>query len=484
MTADSIGFALLMLGVVLLAAKVIRVKWPLMQSLFIPASIIGGFIGLALGPEVFGQLTGMLGIDRFENGLFGGNLFAVWAELPGLLISVVFATLFLGERLPNVKDAGKLAGPQLSVGVAYGSGQYVLGLILAVLVLTPIFNLSPMSGALIELGFEGGHGTAAGMRPVFEELDFEEGIDIALGLATVGVVGGVVIGVAMINWAVRTGRAEVLEAKVDRSKQGEAGLLTLDNQPPAGKMTTQPASIEPLALHFAFVALAIMVGWVMLEGLVWLEESLWADSLVLFGYVPLFPLAMLGGVLVQVILDRTGKSHILDHQFMLRIQGFSLDVLIVSALATLSLTVIADNIGPFLILAVTGIIFNVLIMLVLVKHVIKEFTFERGIGDFGQSMGVTATGLILIQIADPERKTPSLEAFGYKQLLYEPFFGGGLVTAAAVPLIYQFGPYPLMVTMAVVFVVSVLIGVLYFGKNDRSFTRPRDADPGDPLSNE
>jgi glutamate:Na+ symporter, ESS family len=69
-----------------------------------------------------------------------------------------------------------------------------------------------------------------------------------------------------------------------------------------------------------------------------------------------------------------------------------------------------------------------------------EFWFERGIGDLGQSMGVTATGLILMRVADPDNRTPALEAFGYKQLGFEPFLGGGLITATSVPLIAQFGP--------------------------------------------
>lgn len=38
-------------------------------------------------------------------------------------------------------------------------------------------------GGLIEIGFEGGHGTAAGMADTFADLGFEEGADLALGLA-------------------------------------------------------------------------------------------------------------------------------------------------------------------------------------------------------------------------------------------------------------------------------------------------------------
>jgi ESS family glutamate:Na+ symporter len=47
-------------------------------------------------------------------------------------------------------------------------------------------------------------------------------------------------------------------------------------------------------------------------------------------------------------------------------------------------------------------------------------------------MGVTATGLLLLRAVDPENKTVAASAFGYKQLLHEPFMGGGLWTSTAV----------------------------------------------------
>lgn len=465
MSPNGIGFALLLLGVFLLAAKWIRVRVGLAQRLFLPASIIGGFLGLLVGPNILGAVTSLFGSDALaEGGLLGTDVLAVWRTLPALLISVVFATLFLGQRIPSPARVAKLVGPQLSVGVAFGSGQYVVGLLLAVAILVPLFGMSPMAGALIEIGFEGGHGTAAGMRPVLEELGFADGADLALGLATVGIVSGIVIGVALVNWAVRTGRTSFLDAKVEMSAEEKKGLFHKDDRQPAAMMTTRPSSVEPLALHFGFIAVAILLGWLLLNGLKRLEQLLWADTVELLAHVPLFPLAMLGGVLVQLVLDRTGNDHILDHQMMLRIQGLALDLLIISALSTLSLTAIANNLGPFLVLAVGGIAFNVFVMLVLVPRIIPQYWFERGIGDFGQSMGVTATGLILMRIADPEAKSPAFEAFGYKQLIFEPFFGGGLVTAAAIPLIYQFGPTPLLLGMTAIFAVAVTVGLKYFGK--------------------
>jgi ESS family glutamate:Na+ symporter len=48
------------------------------------------------------------------------------------------------------------------------------------------------------------------------------------------------------------------------------------------------------------------------------------------------------------------------------------------------------------------------------------------------------------------------EAFGYKQLLFEPFVGGGLITAISLPLIAAFGA----VTIGI---VSTIITLLFLG---------------------
>lgn len=465
MTPNQVGLALLLLGLVLLVGKAIRMKVRWVQSLFLPSAIIAGFLALLAGPEVLGQALAAAGVDALaDGGLFGADTLAVWKSLPGMLISVVFATLFLGQRLPGPRTVVDLAGPQLSVGVAFAAGQYVVGLLLAVTVLGPLLGLPPMAGALIEIGFEGGHGTAAGMIPVFEEVNWPEGADLAIAVATVGLVGGIVIGVAVINWAIRTGRTEVVRDVYEQSIEEQRGLFGKDEQYTAGVLTSRPASIEPLSLHMSFVALAIIIGQLMLSGLQWVEQRLWADTVELLAYVPLFPLAMLGGIALQLGLNAAGWGHLIDPGLMLRIQGFALDVLIVAALATISLEAIASNMWAFLLLCAGGIVLNVVLLLWLVPRTIPSFWLERGIGDFGQSMGVTATGLVLMRIVDPEAKSPCFEAFGYKQLVFEPFFGGGLITAIAVPLVFQFGPWPLLGVMGVLFLGSLAVSLLYWGR--------------------
>ena len=465
MSADTVGFALLILGLALLVGKMIRIRVGFVQSLFLPASIVGGAILLLLGPEVLGRFEGPWG----ENGLFTEPMVEVWSSLPGLLISVVFATMFLGNKLPSPKRAVKLVGPQLSLGVSMASAQYVVGLLLAALVLVPMFAAPAMSGALIEIGFEGGHGTAAGMRPVFEELGYSEGADLAVGLATVGIVGGIVLGIFLINWGVRTGKTEILTGTATMSDDELRGVYTDEENHSAGEMTSRPSSVDALTLHLSLVSVAILIGLAILEGLRWIEQQTYASVMLddntpleIFAYVPLFPIALLGGVILQVAARKTGFDRLIDRDLMQRIQGMALDFLVVAAIGTLSIQAIGDNLGVFLILAAAGIVVNVVIFLYLAPRIIGRFWFERGIGDFGQSMGVTATGLILMRVVDPDGKSPAFEAFGYKQLVFEPFFGGGLVTALAVPIIYLTGAWPLFLVMLVVFLVALLSGLLYF----------------------
>src|SRR5690625_4631000 len=465
MSPSTVALAILLLGVLALIGILVRVRSRTAQNLFLPVSLIAGFIALIAGPQIWGRIAGWLGWDPLvDGGIFGAEVLVVWSELPGLLISVVFAALFLGTPIPSPKRAVTLLGPQLSLGVTFAAGQYVIGILLAVLILVPVFNVTPMFWALIEIGFEGGHGTAAGMAPVMTEMGFEDGGDLALAMATVGILSGVIIGVIAVNWAARRGHSETLDVRAKKDPEIARGLYDR-KQPSSGAQTTRADSLDTLTLHIGIIALAILIGQLMLSGLQAVEQWLWVETIEIFSYVPLFPLAMLGGVLVQLLADKTGLARLIDRGTMERIQGLALDTLIIAAMATLSIDAIADNLAPFTILAVAGIFWNVFVLFFLAPRFIQSFWFERGIADFGQSMGVTATGLLLLRMADPRQESPAYEAFGYKQLVFEPFFGGGLVTAASIPLIAQLGPYPLLIIMAILLAIALLSGFFYFGKH-------------------
>ncbi|WP_231510302.1 sodium/glutamate symporter [Fischerella sp. PCC 9605] len=450
------------IAILILVGRLIRQRLRLLRSLYIPSSVVAGIVALLLGPAAFGAIVKALNPESpLVNGLFSETVRTVWSQSPSIFINIVFATIFLGQSIPGLREFWRQASPQAAFGQTLAWGQYVVGLILGITVLTPVFGLPPIAACLIEVAFEGGHGTAAGMAPTFIELGFAAGPDLSLALATVGLVSGVITGTWLIHWGRRTGRVQVSrEPLVELGMQEE----NLSDEPHAIKVAREnlfrELLIDPLSLNFGFVGLAIAFGWLILEALRLIELMTWGrgDGLKLIPYVPLFPIALIGGIIVQYLLVRTGRSYLISRPLIERIGGLALDVTIVTALATISLSVLGENFAPFMILSVAGITWNVCAFLFLGPRLLPFYWFERGIGDMGQSMGVTSTGLLLLRMVDPDNRSGAFESFAYKQLLFEPIVGGGLFTAAAPPLIAKFGSLPILLLTSLILAFWLIFG--------------------------
>lgn len=438
--------------------KWIRKRVSIFRKMFLPSSIVAGTLALLLGPQVLGRFFDAS--SNLSNGLWSEPVMEVWSGLPGVLISVVFAALFLGKPLPGIGKIWQKAGPMVAHGQTMAWGQYVVGIGLALFVIVPIWDTSPLVGALIEIGFEGGHGTAAGLGDTFRELGFADGADMALGLATIGVVAGVLLGTLAINWAVHCGHIPPpnLEA------EDKEALEEYENREEPDHHEMSDQSIEPLSIHLGLVALSIGLGWVFLEGLVQFEARVlmplgWPE---LFRHVPLFPLAMIGGVVVQALSGPLGYARLIDRTLMNRISGCALDLLIVAALGALSLEAIGGNVGPFVLLAVAGIAWNLFGFFVLARLMFPKDWAPNGLANFGQGIGMTVVGLLLVRMSDPKNRSGAMEAFGYKQLLFEPIVGGGLFTAASLPLLYQFGALPVLIGVTIMMLAWLAFGLWKF----------------------
>ncbi|MFQ6038411.1 MAG: sodium/glutamate symporter [Candidatus Aminicenantales bacterium] len=415
------------LSLLLLVGKYLRARLRVLQKLFLPASVIAGFLGLLLGPFVCG---------RYLFTVIPQEMMTSWALYPGRLINVVFACLFLGFSVPSLKSIWKEGGPQLCYGWLVGMGQYMVGVGISVVLLSPVFGVPAFFGCLLEIGFSGGHGTAAGMAEAFTQLGFRAGSDLGLMSATVGVISAVVFGMAMINVAARRGYTKVIKSPKQLSHEEIRGLIPPEKRTHGSITTISPDALEPFAFHAAFVGVAILIGWYILKGIKSLSANMEPD---LFRSFPLFPLAMIGGLLIQIFASKTGLSQYLDRRTFDRILGLALDFLVVSAIASIRLDVFFAYFLPFTILMVVGLGWVILATWFIAPRMLPDAWFERGITEYGMQTGVTALGLLLLRVADPHFKTPAAKSFGFKQILYEPMLGGGFITAAAPILIANFG---------------------------------------------
>lgn len=422
----------------------------------LPAAVTGGFLALIV--------LQLLKLDDNVWKVVKYDFIVGWSSLPSILINVVFATLFLGKKLPTMKQAWTDGGPQVMYGQIIAWGNWSVSSFITGAILIPAFGVSPLFACMYAVGFEGGHGTAAGLKESFEALGEPEYGDIAITAATIGILMGCTVGVVIVNWGIAAGklswendgshkpvqqsaRASIaargsIAAEGKGAREIQNDVYEVSERPSAGKQTVRQDAIESLALHMIYVAFSCFFGYIFLRVLWLIEDAVPAlQEIRFFRSFPLFPLCMLGGLLVMWVHEKLGGVIPIDDVLMDRIGGAAMEFLIVPAIALINTDAVAANIGPLLLIMIGGISWNFFCFFFLASRILPNFPFERGIVELGQSFGTTATGLLLLRMTDPDKETPVWKSFGYKQMLTEPIMGGGVWTTLSLPALSIIGAW-------------------------------------------
>ena len=440
------------LSVLLISGKILRVQIPLLQRLYLPSSIVGGLLGLLL-VSCFREHIPVSITDEMR-------------RMPGFLINIIFATLFLGGGVPKVKNLAASVLPQLTLAQLVVWGQFVVGIGLAGFLLAPAFNVPAAFGNLLEMGFEGGHGTVGGMQDTFIAHGWQDGIALGYTVATIGMISGIVIGMCLVNWAYARGYIKTVRPFSKRSASERRGIHLRTERPSAGKQTVLADSVDSLAWHIAIIGIAVLIGYGILEGLRALEIACLPEVKTrLFTGFPLFPLCMLGGVMLQIFAKLINVDLLVDREQMNRISGAALDYLALAAVATIELSVVAANWVPLAIMTAAGIVWSVFSVMFFSPRLFKEAWFERGIAEFGQATGVTATGLLLLRTVDPDNKTIAAASFAGKQLLHEPAMN--VWVALAFALVFTVGWLPVFLISLLMLVAWIVVSYVLIRRNRR-----------------
>ncbi|MBQ7694148.1 MAG: hypothetical protein IJT50_03405 [Lentisphaeria bacterium] len=75
--------------------------------------------------------------------------------------------------------------------------------------------------------------------------------------------------------------------------------------------------------------------------------------------------------------------------------------------------------------------------------------------------------MLLLRTVDPENRSGAAESFGCKQLLHEPFMGGGICTALALTLVFTIGWFKVFIGSLVLLLVWSLITAVIIFRNRR-----------------
>jgi glutamate:Na+ symporter, ESS family len=440
--AQWVGFSFVLLGMALICGMLVRRAVPWLAAVYIPTSVLAGLLILLAGPQILGDWS-----------LIPAETIPVLSALPGLLINVVFGGILIGKTLPSVRRIWDDAAPHAILGGVFSFGQFAIGGLAVTLLLTPAFGLPDSAGSIIEMSFAGGHGTIAGMGELLEDEGAGELVDIGLGLATISMLTGVIGGTVLVNWAVRRPGIDV--ARQHTTARSTASRLS--DVPPNEGDIGDDVELGSISRSFGAIAVAIFVGFLILSGLRAIADALGSD---LFDRFPLFPFTILGGFAVQLVLSWTDHEHLVERRTVNDITGLSLDILVAAAIGTLSLSTLGANVPSIVILTALSVAWSVTGLLWLGPRFFREHWFDRGIADYGQSQGNVATGFILAEMADPAHTTKNAMGYGYKQLFYEPFLGGGMLTALSVPIIVSIGSLTFGIASAAATAGLIIWGVV------------------------
>ena len=388
------------MGVLLIIGQFLRAKVVLFQKVLIPPALIAGFLALALGPKGMGLIPLSEGFGNYAS----------------ILIVIVFAATPIGDRPSKEAMSGPVLGGMFFNITGIAVLQYAVGMLFSVYVLCRIWPELPQQfGLLMATGFYGGHGTAVAVGTAMEELGLQNMKDLGNTFATVGIVGGILFGILIINWGTRKGYTHYVSDPQNLPVELRTGLVPPEIQKAAGKTTVSTISIDPMAFHVGIVMLASLLGYYAAAGF-----KVFTGKLGYAVAIPEFCTALLAGFLVNAILNKTGAHKYVDRWSINRIQGFSTDFLMISGIGSLNLSVVLTFAVPIVLLSIVGFLITWAWFLVVGGKSSFGDWFERNMMCWGHATGVAATGVLLQRVVDPDLKSRGIEDSGIADLFNRP----------------------------------------------------------------
>lgn len=457
--------ALSLLSVLLLVGTFLRAKVKLFQSLYLPASVIGGFIGMIISPEIFG---------RFSNYSISEEWIKTYSLLPGILSVPIFAAIPLGMFLNENKNIKSMYPSKVLIcfglfqcaSMSQSAIGYATNMFFSKI--NPQLNMYRTFGYELSAGFAGGHGLAAATGKLLEGFgipQWEIAQGVALTTATIGLIGGIVFGIIFINLAVRKNKTKIIKRINDNAdKSMEVGYnKDINKQNSLGRETFLSSSIETITFHLAIIFTVCGIAYIVLN---FVKKMNIAGLNVL----PVWTYSMIIMFALNFIIKKLNLVWMVDAKVKAKIMGTLSDFAIVSAMTSLPIKAIINYIAPITVMCILGFIITYLLVFPLNSFFFKEdYSFERAIISWGTLTGVLITGMTLLKICDPEYKSPALSEFS---------LGFSLMSATGLLVV------PILNTVLAVgstldnFITAIISAILYFAFafmiyfiNKKSFTK-------------
>lgn len=389
MMAFGLASVMLCMGVFL------RAKIPAFRNMLVPASVIGGALGI-----IFMNVAAGMGVDVGTDSnmytMIVNNLFTL------SFISISLTSAPKGES--NVKEMIK--------------GTVGLGLVWCLLyALTPMVatgivaiggervQMDTIYGMLIQFAFCQGPGQSAAYGAIFEQYGWENASTVAIAFSAIGFVVAFCVGIPAAKMGVKKGIAKHC-GKIDESLL--KGYLTKDLQKEyMVKDTTCNSNIETLAFHFALMGVCYVLA-VGISKVLSLIPGFLGTSM---GSM-MFMNGMYAAYIVKWLMKKLHLDFLQENTLQSKITGWTADYLVVCAFMAVSLEIIKDWLLLIVVISLVITVVTALVCFYFGQRFGGSNDFERTLGLFGTCTGTVPSGIALVRIVDPDFHTTTSVELG------------------------------------------------------------------------
>ena len=432
----------------LLVGNILKKSVGFLKDSLVPISVIGGGI-LILVAWVYKLITGDI---MFVTAFFGssGTKTLEMFTYHCLALGFIASTLKTGdgkitkERAIEVFNTGVTT---VSTYLLQGVCGMIITIVAARFFIPDFFEAA---GVLLPFGYGQGTGQAMNYGGIYEnDFGFDGGKSFGLTIAALGFLSASIGGVVHLNLLKRKG---VITKKASDRHNHEK--IEGENEIPMQE------SIDKMTVQIALIIVTYMITYFLMNGISKLIPGM---TSLIFGFN--FLLGVLSATLVKETMKFLKKKNAIQREYtnnflLTRASNFFFDIMVVSGIAAIRLSVLEQYWGIMLILGIVGLFVTYFYNRYVAKTLFPKYAEEQFLMMYGMLTGTASTGTILLREMDGDFETPAAD-----NMVYQNF--PAIVFGFPMMLLAMLAPKKPLLTLGILLVFFIAMNILLF--RDRIF---------------
>ncbi|MBQ8788400.1 MAG: hypothetical protein IJZ58_02660 [Oscillospiraceae bacterium] len=427
----------------LLVGNILKKSVGFLKDSLVPISVIGGGI-LILVAWVYKLITGDIMFDTAFFGSSGTKTLEMFTY-HCLALGFIASTLKTGDGKITKERAIEVFNTGVTTVSTYLL-QGVCGMIITI-VATRFFipDFFEAAGVLLPFGYGQGTGQAMNYGGIYEnDFGFDGGKSFGLTIAALGFLSASIGGVVHLNLLKRKG---VITKKASDRHNHEK--IEGENEIPMQE------SIDKMTVQIALIIVTYMITYFLMNGISKLIPGM---TSLIFGFNFLF--GVLSATLVKETMKFLKKKNAIQREYtnnflLTRASNFFFDIMVVSGIAAIRLSVLEQYWGIMLILGIVGLFVTYFYNRYVAKTLFPKYAEEQFLMMYGMLTGTASTGTILLREMDGDFETPAAD-----NMVYQNF--PAIVFGFPMMLLAMLAPKKPLLTLGILLVFFIAMNILLF----------------------